>query len=80
MKRPGGWLAILLWLAAPALPAAEVIESFHSDIRIEANGDLVVSEAIRVKAEGRSIRRGIYRDFPTRYRDARGHAVVVDFE
>src|SRR5690606_26534982 len=28
----------------------------------------------------RSIRRGIFRDFPTRYRDRHGNAVVVDFE
>ena len=72
--------AILLWLAAAPLAADEFIETFHSDIRIDATGDLVVTETIRVKAEGRSIRRGIYRDFPTRYRDARGLSVVVDFE
>ena len=80
MKSLARLASMLLWLAAPPLAADEVIESFHSDIRIEANGDLVVTEQIRVKAEGRAIRRGIYRDFPTRYRDARGHQVVVGFE
>src|SRR3546814_11281100 len=35
---------------------------------------------IRVRAEGRAIRRGIYRDFPTRYRDRIGNRVVVGFE
>ncbi len=73
-------VALLLCLPALPLAADEVIESFHSDIRVEPDGDLLVTENIRVKAEGRAIRRGIYRDFPTRYRDARGHTVVVDFE
>ncbi len=80
MKRIARYVAVLLWLPALPLAAAELIESFHSEIRVERNGDLVVTENIRVKAEGRVIRRGIYRDFPTRFRDARGHTVVVDFE
>jgi uncharacterized membrane protein YgcG len=33
-----------------------------------------------VRAEGKQIRRGIYRDFPTRYRDRFGNRVVVDLE
>jgi uncharacterized membrane protein YgcG len=33
-----------------------------------------------VFAEGNSIRRGIYRDFPTRYRDRAGNNVVVELE
>jgi hypothetical protein len=36
---------------------------FHSDIRVQTNGDLVVSERITVLAEGREIRSGIVRDF-----------------
>ncbi|MBA3487357.1 MAG: hypothetical protein H0T88_09255 [Lysobacter sp.] len=39
-----------------------------------------VVEQIRVRAEGASIRRGIYRDFPTRYHDHRGNRVVVGFD
>ncbi len=45
--------------------AAETITSFRSDIQVEADGDLIVTETIAVVAEGRDIRRGIYRDFPT---------------
>ena len=37
-------------------------------------------ETIRVRAEGNQIRRGIYRDFPMRYRDRYGNRMVVDFE
>src|SRR5690606_9748606 len=39
-----------------------------------------VTEHITVHAEGTRIRRGIYRDFPTRYRDRHGNRVVVGFE
>ena len=52
---------------------------FHSDIRIGANGELTVTERITVQAEGRQIRRGILRDFPTGYRDRFDSAVSVPF-
>ena len=38
-----------------------------------------VSETIKVVAAGRKIRRGIYRDFPTRYRDRYGNTTHVEF-
>ena len=72
--------ACLLMLIALPVSAEEYIESFHSEIEVRRNGDLVVTETIVVKAEGNSIRRGIYRDFPTRYQDARGRSLVVGFE
>jgi uncharacterized membrane protein YgcG len=78
-----GWLAALLLLAglAPdAAPAQERILGYHADLAIQADGSLEVTETIRVRAEGQRIRRGIYRDFPTRYRDRMGNRVVVDFE
>ena len=40
----------------------------------------MVTETIRVVAAGKKIRRGIYRDFPTRYRNSRGSQVTVRFE
>ncbi len=43
----------------------ERILSFDSHIDIMADGDVVVTETIRVVADGKKIRRGIYRDFPT---------------
>ncbi|MEM7563930.1 MAG: DUF2207 domain-containing protein, partial [Pseudomonadota bacterium] len=61
------------------LEATEFIESFHSDIDIRQNGDLYVTETIVVHAEGKSIRRGIFRDFPTRYQDADGRLKGVGF-
>ena len=58
----------------------ERILSFDSHIDIMARGDVVVSETIRVVAAGKKIRRGIYRDFPTRYRNSLGSQVTVRFE
>ncbi len=58
----------------------ERILSFDSHIDIRADGDVVVTETIRVVAAGNKIRRGIYRDFPTRYRNSRGSQVTVRFE
>jgi uncharacterized membrane protein YgcG len=72
-------LVLLLLLSAP-LAAEEVIESFHSDIEVRRNGDLQVTETILVRAEGKSIRRGIFRDFPTRYKRDDGRDLVVGFE
>lgn len=60
--------------------ADERILSFGSDMDIQADGGLLVTETIRVRAEGTSIRRGIYRDFPTRYTDRYGNRVNVAFE
>jgi len=71
---------LLMLLLSSALSAAEYIESFHSDIEVQRNGDLLVTELIRVRAEGKQIRRGIYRDFPTRYKDSRGRNHSVGFE
>ena len=71
--------ALLLAAAAP-LAAQERIESYDSAIVLNADGSLDVTERIRVRADGGQIRRGIYRDFPTRYRDRHGNRVVVDFE
>ena len=69
-----------LCLTSGALQAVELIEEFRSDIRVQADGSMLVSELIRVRAEGRRIRRGIFRDFPTDYKDARGNAYRVDFD
>ena len=67
--------------AGPAAArAAERIVSFHGEIEVHADGSMTVRETIRAVAEGDEIRRGIYRDFPTRYRNALGLRVRVPFE
>jgi hypothetical protein len=72
-------VSIMLWLSFPSF-ATEYIQSFHSDIEVRRNSDLYVTETIRVQAEGKSIRRGIYRDFPTRYHNPQGRSMSVGFE
>ncbi len=75
------WIArvwLLLW--ALGAGAVEVIERFDSDLEVRADGSMVVTETITVTAEGNQIRRGIYRDFPTDYRDRNNLRVRVDFE
>jgi hypothetical protein len=57
----------------------ERILNFHSDITVSPDAILEVRETIKVRARGVQIKRGIYRDFPTRYRDRLGHRYTVDF-
>ena len=59
--------------------ADERILEYRSDIQVHESGQMTVTEFIRVQAEGKNIRRGIYRDFPTRYKDRLGNHVKVDF-
>lgn len=73
--------ALLALLAVTTTATAdERILRFDSDLKIQADGSLLVTETIRVRAEGERIRRGIYRDFPTRYRDRYGNRIEVGFE
>ncbi|MEM1081898.1 MAG: DUF2207 domain-containing protein [Pseudomonadota bacterium] len=71
---------LLAGCAIAPLHAEERIARYHVQIDVQSNAALEVTETIVVDAEGQSIRRGIYRDFPTRYRDSNGHRVVVDFD
>lgn len=60
--------------------AAEVIKSFDAKVKIAKDGTLTVTETISVVAEGRKIRRGIYRDFPLLFEDAKGKEREVGFK
>jgi len=57
----------------------EVILNFSSDIVIHKDSLLTVSETITVNVLGKRIKRGIYRDFPTTYKDHSGNRVHVGF-
>ncbi len=60
---------VIAAFVAVALPAAahaeERIGRYSSDVRVQKDGALDVTETIEVNAEGVAIRHGIYRDFPT---------------
>ena len=74
-----GPLVLLGLLGTAQVHADERILSYDSTITVNQDGTLEVREAIRVRAEGQNIRRGIYRDFPTIYARADGGNTVVGF-
>ncbi|MBT8142046.1 MAG: DUF2207 domain-containing protein [Gammaproteobacteria bacterium] len=78
-KKLSALLVILYLCFTTNLLAEEKILSFDSDIVITTDGSMLVTETIRVKAEANKIRRGIYRDFPTKYKDRLGNNYQVDF-
>jgi uncharacterized membrane protein YgcG len=73
-------LLLLLLAVLPAAAQTERIISFDSQVTVNADSSLQVKETIKVEAEGVDIRHGIYRDFPTQYRDRRGKEYKVLFE
>jgi len=58
----------------------ERILDYHSDITLEDDGSLQVTETIAVMSAGRQIRHGIFREFPTTYTDPYNNRYVVGFE
>ena len=72
-------IALLLIVFATVSLAEERIHSYHSDIVVDEKGDMTVTETITVNAEGNKIKRGIYRDFPTHYKDRLGNNYNVGF-
>lgn len=82
MRRFAITLLALLALPAWTQPAhaAERILDYRSEIEVHADASMTVTETIVVEAAGQLIRRGIYRDFPTDYRDRLGNRYRVGFE
>ncbi len=64
---------LTLLIGSFELSASEAILQFYSKIEVEQNSTIRVKEVITVRAEGQSIKRGIYRDFPTDYKDRLGN-------
>ncbi len=60
-------MALLVAAIAPFASADEQINLFDVTIDVQTNGDVIVTERIEVTAEGRQIRRGIFRDLPDTY-------------
>ena len=76
MKRIVVALAAIVFVSK--VEAQERIISYNSQIEVHTDGSLDVTEMIKAHADGNQIRRGIYRDFPTRYQDRFGNQVRVD--
>ncbi len=66
-------IGLLLLTISAAAYSDERILSYHSDIRVFADSMIEVTETIQVRAEGKQIRRGIYRDIPVEYEDRLGN-------
>src|SRR5210317_1183453 len=77
MKRA---VSLFLLMLSALAGAEERILRFHSDIRVFEDGMLEVTETITVRAEGRQIQRGIYRDFPVDYKDRMGNRYQITLE
>ncbi|NTU47859.1 MAG: DUF2207 domain-containing protein [Syntrophobacteraceae bacterium] len=73
------WIFSTPWVP-PAAAETERILQFDSRIVVQPDGSMKVWEDIKVHCAGQEIKRGIYRDFPTTYRDQYGNRVKVDFE
>ncbi len=65
---------------ADVSPAQERIISYDSKIQVNSDASLTVAERIKVHAAGDQIKHGIYRDFPTRYKDNQGNNYNVGFK
>lgn len=73
-------LVATLALDGAAVAAQERIRAYDIEVDIRRDGSIDVTERITVRAEGSQIRRGIYRDFPTRYSDRYGNRVRVGLD
>jgi uncharacterized membrane protein YgcG len=78
------WIWLIAWgaLMGTTTPAirAEVIHDFSSQVQVHPDGHLIVTETIAVTALHFKIKRGIYRDFPTRYETLQGKTMRVSFK
>lgn len=79
MRHIGLIVAALAFAAAPAA-AEERITSYISDVSIQPDSALEVTETIDVHSESNQIRHGIYRDFPTLYSGRNGGRIHVGFK
>jgi uncharacterized membrane protein YgcG len=75
-----GLLLALALGGSPVGAQGERIRDFRSAITVLPDSSLQVTETIRVVAAGQQIKHGIYRDFPTRYKDRLGNAVHISFQ
>jgi uncharacterized membrane protein YgcG len=73
------WVALLLPRSSEGA-AAEKILRFHGAIVVHEDASMTVRETIQVRSAGQEIKRGIYRDFPTSYRDRHGNRHHVGFD
>ncbi len=70
----------LLFISTKSNAATEKIYDYKSEIYIQEDSSMIVEETIEVYSAGIEIKKGIYRDFPTKYKDKNGNNYNVGFE
>ena len=63
-----------------AAAAQESIHRFDVGIKVQANGDILVTETINLTVQGINIRRGIFRDLPRYYGDDEIEGNVLPYQ
>ena len=72
---------LCFYFVGPCFSAqSERIRHFKSNIQVHQDGSLTVTEDISVVCARKEIKRGIFRDFPTKYKDRYGNTIRVGFE
>jgi uncharacterized membrane protein YgcG len=79
IRRACSAIFFLALAGAGTATAQEIIHRFDSLVQVARDGTLTVTETIAVRAEGREIKRGIFRDFPLIFRDEEGRRREVTF-
>jgi uncharacterized membrane protein YgcG len=72
--------AFALLMLIFSVQAEEHIKNYDVQLYVHPTGQLEIMETIKVNVEGAQIKRGIYRDFPTIYRDNYNNTVRAGFE
>src|SRR5208283_2388461 len=72
--------AALLSFSHAGFAQTERILDFHSDVTLQNDSSLLVTETITVIAAGGQIRHGIFREFPTKYSDPYNNRYSVGFQ
>jgi len=76
-------LLLGILMTTPSLLRADEVEriiNYHIHIAVHQDGNLIITETIKVFSAGDKIQRGIFRTFPTKYKDRYGNTVRVKFE
>jgi hypothetical protein len=71
--------AVRSWADEPILTPERIL-SFKSEIEIQTDASLLVTETITVTATGEKIIHGLLREFPISYRSIEGRNIQVGFE
>ncbi len=80
MRRLAGVIiAVALAIGCGHAAATEAILNYDAAVSLAKDGELTVTERIRVRAEGTQIKRGIFRDFPLVFMDAERKLHEVPF-